>query len=297
VKQGVDSVEGVQGVLYQVRAFRAGLADSAALHTHVGVSRAWVGPHSLCLPLHHVAQRLPSLRALTMHSRAHPLPATPQVAETLSDEILTKMHAPPKAADVPIIDPHTLPEVRAAGVGVRMSRGGVLAVATQPVDNHPRAHRAHRTPQADGFAFGFPTRFGMMAGQMKCFWDATGSLWAKGALVGGASGTRALRPSEQQQALKRTWRAHLADAVWRARARVSRWSAPTTPTLHAHSSRPLSTPTLHARSCRTQVGKAATMFTSTASQGSGQETTIMTGAWGWAWCRAVGAAPRAGGDA
>jgi NAD(P)H dehydrogenase (quinone) len=108
VKKGVDSVEGVEGVLYQV-------------------------------------------------------------AETLPAEVLEKMHAPAKAEDVPIADPHTI-------------------------------------DQADGFVFGFPTRFGMMCAQMKAFFDATGGHWAKGALA----------------------------------------------------------------------GKAASMFTSTASQGSGQETTLMT---------------------
>jgi len=37
---------------------------------------------------------------------------------------------------------------------------------------------------ADAIIFGTPTRFGNMAGQMRQFLDATGSLWAKGALVG-----------------------------------------------------------------------------------------------------------------
>ncbi|KAG2494133.1 hypothetical protein HYH03_007771 [Edaphochlamys debaryana] len=91
-----------------------------------------------------------------------------QVPEILSPEVLEKMHAPPKSAH-PVIDPHTL-------------------------------------DQADAFVFGFPTRFGMMASQMKSFFDATGVLWQKGALH----------------------------------------------------------------------GKPASMFTSTASQGGGQETTIMT---------------------
>ncbi|KXZ44940.1 hypothetical protein GPECTOR_60g717 [Gonium pectorale] len=91
-----------------------------------------------------------------------------QVAETLPEEVLGKMHAPPKS-DYPIIDPQTLPD-------------------------------------ADGFVFGFPTRFGMMAAQMKAFFDTTGGLWQKGALH----------------------------------------------------------------------GKPASMFTSTATQGGGQETTIMT---------------------
>lgn len=36
----------------------------------------------------------------------------------------------------------------------------------------------------DAIIFGVPTRFGMMPAQMKTFLDATGALWAKGALVG-----------------------------------------------------------------------------------------------------------------
>ncbi len=37
---------------------------------------------------------------------------------------------------------------------------------------------------ADAIIFGAPTRFGNMCGQMRQFLDATGGLWAKGALVG-----------------------------------------------------------------------------------------------------------------
>lgn len=37
---------------------------------------------------------------------------------------------------------------------------------------------------ADAIIFGTPTRFGNMCGQMRQFLDSTGSLWAKGALVG-----------------------------------------------------------------------------------------------------------------
>ncbi|MEM5493884.1 NAD(P)H:quinone oxidoreductase [Hoeflea sp. AS16] len=36
----------------------------------------------------------------------------------------------------------------------------------------------------DGIIFGTPTRFGMMAGQMKQFLDQAGGLWAQNALVG-----------------------------------------------------------------------------------------------------------------
>ena len=36
----------------------------------------------------------------------------------------------------------------------------------------------------DGIIFATPTRFGMMAGQMKNFIDQTGGLWQKGTLIG-----------------------------------------------------------------------------------------------------------------
>ncbi|RPD65311.1 flavo protein WrbA [Lentinus tigrinus ALCF2SS1-7] len=69
-----------------------------------------------------------------------------QIAETLSPEILTKMHAPPKA-DYAVLAP------------------GDLA-------------------QFDAFIFGIPTRYGNFPAQWKAFWDATGQLWASGALNG-----------------------------------------------------------------------------------------------------------------
>ncbi|KAF9609255.1 hypothetical protein IFM89_014449 [Coptis chinensis] len=72
------------------------------------------------------------------------------VPETLSDEILGKMGAPPKS-DAPIITPSELSE-------------------------------------ADGLIFGFPTRFGMMAAQFKAFLDATGSLWRSQSLAGKPAG-------------------------------------------------------------------------------------------------------------
>eukprot|EP00271_Cylindrocystis_brebissonii_P002460 TRINITY_DN13075_c2_g1_i1.p1 TRINITY_DN13075_c2_g1~~TRINITY_DN13075_c2_g1_i1.p1 ORF type:complete len:208 (-),score=44.16 TRINITY_DN13075_c2_g1_i1:1282-1905(-) len=74
-----------------------------------------------------------------------------QVAETLPEEVLAKMHAPAKVAEVPIIDSHILPE-------------------------------------ADCFLFGFPTRYGMMCAQMKAFFDTTGGLWRTQALAGKPAG-------------------------------------------------------------------------------------------------------------
>ena len=38
----------------------------------------------------------------------------------------------------------------------------------------------------DAVILGIPTRYGVMAAQMKNFWDQTGGLWVKGALVGKA---------------------------------------------------------------------------------------------------------------
>lgn len=73
-----------------------------------------------------------------------------QVAETLPQEILTLMHAPPKPA-YPVITPAEL-------------------------------------PQFDAFIFGVPTRYGNFPGQWKAFWDATGQLWASGALWGKYAG-------------------------------------------------------------------------------------------------------------
>lgn len=73
-----------------------------------------------------------------------------QVPETLPKEVLEKLGAPPKS-DVPLITPNELTE-------------------------------------ADGFLFGFPTRFGLMAAQFKAFMDATGGLWRTQALAGKPAG-------------------------------------------------------------------------------------------------------------
>lgn len=73
-----------------------------------------------------------------------------QVPDILPAEVLEKMHAPPKA-DHPII-------------------------------------KAADLTNFDGFLFGFPTRFGMMAASMKAFFDTTGGLWQSGGLVGKPAG-------------------------------------------------------------------------------------------------------------
>jgi len=69
-----------------------------------------------------------------------------QVPETLPQEVLSKMHAPPKS-DLPTITPDILKEY-------------------------------------DAFLFGIPTRYGNFPAQWKAFWDSTGGLWQSGALWG-----------------------------------------------------------------------------------------------------------------
>lgn len=73
-----------------------------------------------------------------------------RVPETLPDEVLAKMNA----LDV---------------------RKGWMDVPVCEVDD---------LVKGDAIVFGTPTRFGNMCGQMRQFLDATGQLWAKGALVG-----------------------------------------------------------------------------------------------------------------
>ncbi|KAF5752962.1 NAD(P)H dehydrogenase (quinone) FQR1-like 2 [Tripterygium wilfordii] len=74
-----------------------------------------------------------------------------RVPETSSKEVLEQMKAPPK--DVAI------PEITAAEL-----------------------------VKADGVLFGFPTRYGCMAGQMKAFFDSTGQLWKEQKLAGKPAG-------------------------------------------------------------------------------------------------------------
>lgn len=73
-----------------------------------------------------------------------------QIPETLSKEALEKLYAAPKSDD-PIASAETLTKY-------------------------------------DAFLFGIPTRYGNFPAQWKTFWDATGGLWAAGALAGKYAG-------------------------------------------------------------------------------------------------------------
>ncbi|EOD49027.1 putative minor allergen alt a 7 protein [Neofusicoccum parvum UCRNP2] len=75
-----------------------------------------------------------------------------QVPETLPEEVLTKMHAPPKDTSVETLnDPSVL-------------------------------------EQYDAFLFGIPTRYGNFPAQWKAFWDKTGGQWQTGAFWGKYAG-------------------------------------------------------------------------------------------------------------
>jgi len=73
-----------------------------------------------------------------------------QIPETLSADVLAKLHAPAKPS-YPVISPDQLAEY-------------------------------------DAFLLGIPTRYGTFPAQWKAFWDATGGLWQRGALVGKLAG-------------------------------------------------------------------------------------------------------------
>jgi len=75
-----------------------------------------------------------------------------QVPETLPEEVLAKMHAPPKATDVPTL-------------------------------NDPSVLESY-----DAFLLGIPTRYGNFPAQWKAFWDQTGKQWASGGFWGKMAG-------------------------------------------------------------------------------------------------------------
>jgi NAD(P)H dehydrogenase (quinone) len=71
--------------------------------------------------------------------------------------------------------PETLPDDVIAKMGAVESQQAMSQVPVATVDE---------LASADAVIFGTPTRFGNMCGQMRQFLDATGQLWATGALVG-----------------------------------------------------------------------------------------------------------------
>lgn len=75
-----------------------------------------------------------------------------QIPETLSEDVLGKMGAPPKPSDITVLeDPTTLESY-------------------------------------DAFLIGIPTRYGNFPAQWKTFWDKTGKQWASGGFWGKLAG-------------------------------------------------------------------------------------------------------------
>ena len=58
------------------------------------------------------------------------------------------------------------------------------AIEPQKAFAHIPVCKVEELEKADAILFGTPTRFGNMCGQMRQFLDATGQLWARGALIG-----------------------------------------------------------------------------------------------------------------
>ncbi len=75
--------------------------------------------------------------------------------------------------------PETLPEEILKKMG---------ALEPQKAFAHIPICQVEELASADAIVFGTPTRFGNMCGQMRQFLDATGQLWARGALVGKVGG-------------------------------------------------------------------------------------------------------------
>ncbi|BAU50256.1 NAD(P)H quinone oxidoreductase [Sulfurifustis variabilis] len=71
--------------------------------------------------------------------------------------------------------PETLPEEVLRKMGALEAQKGMAHIPVATVDE---------LPTADAIIFATPTRFGNMCGQMRQFLDATGRLWAEGALIG-----------------------------------------------------------------------------------------------------------------
>ncbi|KAJ2720797.1 hypothetical protein GGI07_004401, partial [Coemansia sp. Benny D115] len=97
-----------------------------------------------------------------------------QIAETLPEDVLEKLHAPPKS-NVPVIT-------------------------------------AEKLAEADGFLFGFPSRFGVAPAQAKTLFDATGQLWQQGSLIGKPAGMFFSTASQHggQETLAFTFMPHFA---------------------------------------------------------------------------------------
>lgn len=94
---------------------------------------------------------------------------------TMAEAVAEGAKAAPKAEVVMRRVPETLSQEILTKMG---------AIDAQKAMKHVPICTVDELASADAVIFGTPTRFGNMCGQMRQFLDATGQLWAKGALVG-----------------------------------------------------------------------------------------------------------------
>jgi len=99
----------------------------------------------------------------------------------MAQAVAEGVHAVPGAEAVVRRVPETLPETLPEAVLQAMG-----AVEAQKLLSGVPICDVKELASADAIIFGTPTRFGNMCGQMRQFLDATGELWAQGALVGKA---------------------------------------------------------------------------------------------------------------
>lgn len=81
------------------------------------------------------------------------------------------------------VELYQVPETLPQGVLEKMG-----AVQAKKAFAHIPVAEPNRLEQADAVIFGSPTRYGSACAQMQNFFDATGQLWMRGALVGKVGG-------------------------------------------------------------------------------------------------------------
>ncbi|KAK7264320.1 hypothetical protein RJT34_31927 [Clitoria ternatea] len=69
-----------------------------------------------------------------------------------------------------------------------LSKEALQMMKAPEKDDHVAVISAEKLVEADGLLFGFPTRYGSMAAQMKAFFDSTGQLWREQKLAGVPAG-------------------------------------------------------------------------------------------------------------
>jgi NAD(P)H:quinone oxidoreductase type IV len=108
-------------------------------------------PPSLLQPIRPILLCSPPSPHPITHNDDSPTNTSPsRIAETLPQEVLSKMYAPAKS-DYPTVEPHDLEAY-------------------------------------DAFLFGIPTRYGNFPAQWKTFWDKTGGQWQAGKYWGKYAG-------------------------------------------------------------------------------------------------------------